>query len=511
METRHKVLMGVDVGTTHCKAGLFVEQKGRLKLVADSGRPTNSREAPEGYAYYDPQELWETVVSCIAEVLVVGGSQQPLAVGISSMAETGLVVDQESGLPKSVLLPWFDPCAAPQAEILAKQEDLSHRKKRFLASGIYPSFKCSLAKILWLRDRQPSIMDGAVWLPAASFIAYQLSGNMACDFSLAGRTYAFHIGHQRWDEEWLREWDLSTDHFPIAVQAGTPIGVSRAGVIPGLQAGIPISVTGHDHVSAAFAVGAIHPGLVFDSMGTAESFLGTHETSVLGDAEFNSGLSYGMHVMPSRSYWMGGLSASGGSVEWLRSLLGEQPLSYQEIEALLEKAGLEPSGILYFPYLTGSGSPHTNPDLRGSLVGLSSRHGRADLLKAVLEGTAYELEYIRRTAEVSMGIPIRRILAAGGGTRNKHWLQIKADVFGCPVDVLSMPEATVLGAALLAGLGTGLFDGEESALRARPEMEVAGYTPASQRHETYKHLFEEGYLALQQPLRDMARKRIYPR
>jgi sugar (pentulose or hexulose) kinase len=504
-----RALLGIDIGTTHCKAGFFAEQSGQLKLVAAHGRATVTRQSPEGYAFYDPQELWETVAACTTEALDAGGSHKPLAIGISSMAETGLLVDSTTGAPRSPLLPWFDQSAAPQAAILGHLGDPDHRKKRFLASGIYPSFKCSLAKILWLRDRHPDITDGSVWLPAASYIAYRLNGQMACDYSLAGRTYAFHISQKRWDEDWLLEWDLSPGNFPELIQAGIPIGESQGEVIGGLPPGTPVSITGHDHVCAAFATGAIRSGLVFDSMGTAESFLGAYGSSELGEAEYRSGLSYGCHVARGYSYWMGGLSASGGSVEWIRSLLGAVPLSYQDLEALLEEAGSEPSGILYFPYLTGSGSPHSNPDLRGALVGVNSRHGRADILKAVLEGTAYELEYIRRRAEESQGVHIQHILAAGGGTRNRHWLQIKADVFGSKVEALSMPEATLLGAALLAGLGAGLFSDEQAALQARPEMEVKSYLPDPGRHRIYKQLFEEGYLAMQQPLRDLARKMIF--
>lgn len=510
MGNERRGLLGIDVGTTHCKAGLFVVRDGRLELAAAYGRPTLTRQDPEGYAYYDPQEMWETVAACIADALAeAGGSQRLLAIGISSMAETGLLMDRERGIPKSPMLPWFDQAAAPQAAELGHYGDPAHRRKRFLASGIYASFKCSLAKILWLRDRQPSVMDGSVWSPAASYIAYRLCGQMASDYSLADRTYAFHVGQKKWDEEWLLEWDLSAEHFPQVLPAGTPVGATLGGDIEGLPAGIPVSVTGHDHVSAAFAVGAIRPGLVFDSMGTAESFLGAFEASTLGEAEYHSGLSYGNHVAQGYNYWMGGLSASGGSVEWMRSILGDQPLSYEEMDVLLERAGLAPSGILYFPYLTGSGSPHSDPDMRGALVGLNSQHGRADLLKAVLEGTAYELEFIRRAAEESLGIHIQRIQAAGGGTRNQHWLQIKADVSGCILDALSMPEATLLGAALLAGLGVGVFIDEQAALQARPEMDVVSYSPDPERHQVYKNIYEGGFLAMQEPLRDLARKRAY--
>jgi len=203
---------------------------------------------------------------------------------------------------------------------------------------------------------------------------------------------------------------------------------------------------------------------------------------------------------------MGGLSASGGSVEWLRAILDEPPLSYAELDALLEGASPGPTGILYFPYLSGSGSPHTDLLVRGAFTGLSATHGRSDLAKAVLEGTAYEVEFIRRAAETATGLAIRQITASGGGTRNRHWMQIKADVSGCRLEVLPMPEATLLGAALVAGLGCGVFADAAQAINAARQALVEIYLPDAGRHQGYIGFYERGYLHLQAPLRQLARE-----
>src|SRR5690606_29593878 len=133
--------------------------------------------------------------------------------------------------------------------------------------------------------------------------------------------------------------------------------------------------------------------------------------------EFSSGLSFGVLIVPGMNFWMGGQSASGGSVEWLRGLLGDPELTYDDVLALCAQAKEGPTGILYFPYLTGSGAPLPDSRAKAAFVGLAKTHGRAELLKAALEGTAYQLEMVKRSAERLGGSPIERLLVVGGGTR----------------------------------------------------------------------------------------------
>jgi xylulokinase len=418
------------------------------------------------------------------------------------MAETGLLVDRMNGEPHSALIPWFDPAATPQAQLLGQAAD---PVERFCRTGIRPNFKCSLAKILWLRERDPNLLDGAVWLNAADYLAYRLAGTMATDYSLAGRTYAYDIGRKEWDRDWLSALGIAPGLFPRPCASGEPVGSvqRRPAAETGLVEGTPVAICGHDHICAAFAAGAIEPGMVFDSMGTAEALVGAFSERGLTEADYRSGLVYGCHVARGNQYyWMGGLSASGGSVEWLRGILGDPALSYDQLQTLLEGASAGPTGILYFPYLSGSGSPHTDLHVRAAFIGLQADHDQAELVKAVLEGTAYEVEFIRRRAEEVFGIEIRKLVASGGGTRNPGWMQIKADVSGCAVQVTKTAEATLLGAALVAGVGIGIYADEGAALAKSTRPEIKTYYPDEHRHSMYLELYDDGYLALQRPLRE---------
>jgi xylulokinase len=225
----------------------------------------------------------------------------------------------------------------------------------------------------------------------------------------------------------------------------------------------------------------------------------------LGEAEYQSGLVFGRHVAGGGYYWMGGMSASGGSIEWLRGILDDPALSYQQIESLLEMADSDPTGILYFPYLSGSGSPHTDIQARGAVVGLEKDHTRADLVKAVLEGTAFEAEFIRQAAQKILGKDINSIAASGGGTRMEGWMQIKADVSGCTIQVLTISEAAMLGAALIAGIGIGLYRDAESAFSAVQKTPEIVYQPDISRNHAYQALYQKGFLPLQDPLREVSR------
>ncbi len=236
-------------------------------------------------------------------------------------------------------------------------------------------------------------------------------------------------------------------------------------------------------------------------MGTAEALVGSFDKEALGGSEYQSGLVFGCHVAGGGYYWMGGMSASGGSLEWLRRLLGEPPLTYQEIDDILEGASPEPTGIIYFPYLSGSGSPHTDSLARGAFVGLTKDHTRSDLIKAVLEGTAYEAEFIRQTAQKILGKDIGSVTASGGGTRNPRWMQIKADISGCTIEVPAIREATLLGAALVAGTGIGLYtDPQEAISTVEKDLEHV-YKPDDSQNKIYRRIYQEGFLPLQAPLR----------
>lgn len=498
MERKEKMkLIGIDLGTTHCKVGLF-DEKGNMILLEK--QTTITHQSREGLLSYAPEELWGQVYGMLKQVIKAAAPGEIAAIGIASMAEAGLLVDKKSGQAKTEIVPWYDRRTMPQYDRLRKEGD---EYTLFTRTGLYPSYKYGLAKILWFMEQNPSLLANAIWLSPADYIAFRLTGKYGTEHSLAARTYAYRIDQKQWDREWLAAFGLKEDLFPVVGESGTPIGEVQMEL--GFPAGIKVAVAGHDHLCAALAVGAIRPEVVFDSIGTAESLIGTLEERQLGVEEYHSQLSFGCHLIPGKMVWIGGLSAAGGSLEWLRKQLGGEALSYQEIEDLLKQTGAEPTGIIYYPYLSGSGAPERDPRARGALIGLRAEHGKAELLKAVLEGTAYEMESIRRAAQKVIKQEIRQLVAVGGGTRNQVWMQIKATVSDCLLTIPPVQEGTLLGAALVAAVGSGIFANAEEAvanLCFEQESRVVGPCPAMK--EKYRVLYEQGYLELQKPVRRYA-------
>ncbi len=484
-------LLSLDLGTTHLKAGLF-DPDGRL--LAFASRDVSAHAGWRGAAGYDPDEVWRLMGETVRETLAAA-SRPPQAVGIASMAETGLLLDRRSGAARTPFIPWFDPIAAPQAERLR----LTAPGGAFLQRGLRPSYKPGLMKLLWLKEQAPALLDGAVWLSAADYAAYRLTGQWATDPSLASRTYALQISRAAWDAAWLTQLGLPLDLFPPIAPDNQPVGglaPAAAGAL-GLPAGLPVVIAGHDHVVGAFAAhavaGAASPDTLFDSLGTAESLVGLVPARDLTAADDASGFSFGRYVRSGWLYWIGGLSAAGGSLEWLRGVLNEPRLDYAGLERLASSVPAEPTGILYYPYLAGSGSPHSDSLARGAFLGLSAAHTRGHLARAVIEGLAFEVEFMRRRAEQAGNGPARRILAAGGGVHNRSWLQIKADVSGCVVEACDQPETTLLGAALLAGLGAGVYASEADLAGRVAGQPTRRCLPDPGRHAAYRRAYEERF------------------
>ena len=483
--------LALDLGTTHVKAAVVAADG---QIIAS--HHVRSEAQPTGHGFvYDPEEFWQRAVFVLSRA--ANEAAVPIAAcGITGMAESGLLLDACTLTPRSSIIPWFDRASQRELHTAAELQDPA---ERFRITGLRLSGKYGLLKILSLQ-RQGIDLRGSLWLSAVDYIALRLTGRIGTDPTLAARTYLYSLETEDWDHDFIARC-LPEVEFPPVIPSGMPIGNCVGGESLCFLRDMPVSICGHDHVVASLAVGDVAGGDVLNSMGTAEVLLGARPAAPLTHRHLSSGLSFGPHVLPGFYHWLGGLSDSGGSIEWLRRILGEPELSYAQLEELLAGVSFEPSGIIYYPFLSGSGAPRPDPYARGAFVGLSRSHTRRDLAKAVLEGVSMQMELIRREALAVMGGHINRILVVGGGVKNRFWLQTKAHVFGCPLTVLSVQEAALVGAALFAGVGSGhlrLAD-LQAASAALASEEIV---PDEHLHKAYSWLLEEGYIKLQQPLRE---------
>ncbi len=493
MSDTSPLIVGIDVGTTNTKAVVF-DVSGRAVSHHSVSTPTHYPRL--GWAYYEPDQLWECVLATLrAAISQLKEPERIISIVCASMGESGVPLDA-SGNPTYNIIAWFDQRTAHQAQALIER---GKREQIIRVSGldIHPMF--GLCKLMWLRDHEPAAFTRTIkWLNVADFIAYRLSGAQATDYSLASRTLALDLHNLQWNEALIREVGIDPSLFAELVPSGTTIGVVQPDVAK--QTGLPehtiVATGGHDHVCAALALGVTVQGSALDSMGSAEAIFLPTQRVIADDSLAKMGYAQGAHVVGGY-YLMGGQFTSGAAVEWFRHALAE----HVNYEILLDEAQAVPPGSLgvtFLPHLRTANTPNNDALSMGAFIGLTTDVHRGVLFHALLEGIAFEMRSALEPLLQLSGITLARpIVAAGGGTRNSLLLSIKAAVFGMPLLVQRIEEATALGAALLGGLACGLYASpdeaahsvlRESFLVNPSPAEVAFYNRWYQ--DIYKQLYE---------------------
>ena len=493
------LLLGLDIGTTNCKAVVFTPAG---ETVALGRAPTPTQTPAPGRAEYAPDQLWATIVAVIRQALgglaERGGSAADIAaLAVAGMGEAGVFLDRRDQ-PCSPMLSWYDSRALDENRWLS---EVYGGRRVFAITGLTPQPNFTLAKLLWFKRHLPQAIDqAAAWLHLPDWTAFHLTGAKATDTSLAARTMLYDLTAGQWSRELLDLCGVRPDVMPPIVPSGTVIGhvTPAAAAETGLAPGTPVAAGGHDHLVGAFGVGVTHPGQVLNSMGTAETMLMVLDRPPLTDAMYAARVHLGAHTAPGVFYTIGGLPAAGATLEWARALFVPDQTSAPGYARLNDLAlGVAPGslGALFLAHLRGAGPPHSDPRSRGAFVGLTVDTTPAHMARAVFEGMAYvwrtALENIRRTT----GAPIERITVIGGGARNRAWVQIKADVVGQPLHVLDVEEAVAWGAAALAGYGVGLFGAPDDVV-ARASFGAREISPTPENIALYNHLFREVYTPL---------------
>lgn len=468
------LLVGVDVGTTNVKAVIY-EPTG--KAVAGASVPTLTHHPRPGAAHYVASELWSQVVTALRDALGQLEAKQVAeirGVAVTSMGESGVPLDA-AGEPTFDVIAWFDTRSAPQADALGQRFG---REALFAASGLSLQPIWSLCKLLWLRDNEPEAFGRTVrWLNVADDMAFRLSGVQATDYSLASRTHALVLRERRWNDALLDDLGLPAGLFAPLVESGHRLGTiaPEAARETGLPPETVVAAGGHDHVCGALGAAVTEPGTVLNSIGTAEALF-VPLLQPIGDPSFgDQGYTQGAHVVPDRFYAFGGQYTSGAAIEWLRDILGTD-VSYAD---LIVEASMTPPGsrgVCFLPYLRIAAPPHDDAYPSGAFVGLSTDAERGAMVRAVFEGIAFASKASLDPLLMHAGIvQPERITAIGGVTKNEVLMQIKASVFGRPITVAGVEEATTLGAAVLGGIGAGVYDDVESALETldQPCLDVA--------------------------------------
>jgi xylulokinase len=464
-----RTLIGVDIGSTNIKAALVAPGSGVLHVAR---RVTETHAVRGGGAYHRPAELLAAVSSAIAEcVAAAGAGRKPAAIGIASMAESGVPVDRRN-LPVGDILAWYDPRPERQAAWLERQIGAS---ALFARTGLRPEPKYTLPKLLWLREQRAADFTRLRhWAGVAELVALDLTGQLATNASLACRTLAFDVTKRAWDPELLGLASLVPDEMPVVLPLGQAAGglTAAAATRLGLPSGTPVAIAGQDHLAGALGAGVTKPGDALDSMGSAEATLLVTARPGLTEEIRRGGFSTGCHAVDGLAYVVGGLQSSGALVEWfIDTFMPAKDKAetagvdrYTRFVELLERAGPGPVEPIVRPYLRGRTAPHRDPSATLEFEGIRETHTLVDLAAAVIDGAAYHVRWMLDELARITVTPLDRVKLTGGGARNRRWVVAKAALGPGRLEVVRTEEAAALGAALVAGVACGAYASVADAL-----------------------------------------------
>jgi glycerol kinase len=459
------MLLAIDQGTTGTTC-LVVDDD--LRAVGRGYREIRQHFPRPGWVEHDPEEIWTSAVEAARDALTGAGisAAELAAIGIANQRETTVVWDRATGEPLGRAIVWQDRRTAERCAELPI--DLIRER-----TGLVPDPYFSATKLEWILERTDRPQRELAFGTIDSWLVWRLTDGAvhATDVTNASRTMLFGLEAEAWDEELLALFGVERSLLPQVVRSSGVVGEARL-----LRATVPIAGIAGDQQAALFGQGCFSAGDAKATFGT-----GCFVLVNAGDArgEPPKGLLRTAAAVapgaPPQYALEGAVLVAGAALQWLRDGLGLIS-EVGEAEALATSIG-STDGVVFVPALTGLGSPHWDSDARGLVTGLTRGTTRAHLVRAALEGIAFQV------ADVLDAFPgeVAVLRADGGATANTFLMQFQSDLLGCPVEVAADAEATALGAAALAGLGTGVWEGTD-AVRARVRT-GARYEPAMSRDE----------------------------
>jgi xylulokinase len=492
--------LGIDTSTTSSKA-LLIDETGQVIAVASS--PHTLQTPKPLWSEQDPHEWWEAVAASIRSVLEKAGisGERVAAVGLTGQMH-GLVLLDEAGKVLRPAILWNDQRTQAQCDEIHARIG---REKFIQISGNVALTGFTAPKILWVQQNEPEVYKKArhVLLPK-DYVRYKLTGEYAMDKADGAGTVLFELKSRNWSNKILDMLEIDQSWMPPTYEGPEFTGkvTSAAAAATGLKAGTPIAAGGGDQAAQAVGVGAVEPGIIALTLGTSGVIFATTPSALI---EPEGRLHAFCHAVPGMWHFMGVMLSAAGSLQWYRDTLAPGA----GFDELLKEAGKVPAGsegLQFLPYLSGERTPHPNPLARGAWIGLTLRHGRGHMTRAVLEGVAFGLKDSFKLIQAAGLGEIRQVRASGGGTKGALWRQILADVLESELVTVNTSEGAAYGAALLSAVGAGVWADVPSACKAT--IQVTGtMQPDLQQVESYRKaypIYRELYPALKPSFEKMS-------
>jgi xylulokinase len=492
--------LGIDTSTTSSKA-LLIDEQGNVVAVASS--PHTLQTPKPLWSEQNPDEWWEAASASIRSVLEQASisGEGVGAVGLTGQMH-GLVLLDEAGNVLRPAILWNDQRTQSQCDAIHR---VVGKEKFIQITGNVALTGFTAPKILWVKENEPNVFAKAkhVLLPK-DYVRLKLTGEYAMDKADGAGTVLFDLNARDWSDEVLSALDIPRAWMPKTFEGTEFTGyvTDEAAALTGLKVGTPVAAGGGDQAAGAVGVGAVEPGIVGLTVGTSGVVFATTPSALI---EPEGRLHAFCHAVPRMWHFMGVMLSAAGSLQWYRDALAPD-MSFDDLlkEAEAIPAGSE--GLQFLPYLSGERTPHPDPLARGAFIGLTLRHSRAHMTRAVLEGVAFGLkDSFTLIQNAGLG-EIAQVRASGGGTKSALWRQILASVLNAELVTVNTTEGGAYGAALLAGVGADVWGSVAEACKAC--IKNTGSTQPEASHvEAYRKsytVYQELYPALKSSFAKMA-------
>ncbi|MGE5463343.1 MAG: xylulokinase [Syntrophothermus sp.] len=484
--------LGIDTSTTSSKA-LIIDRQGEVVAVASS--PHTLQTPRPLWSEQDPHQWWQAVSASIRSVLEKAGirGEEIQSVGLTGQMHGLVLLDDAGNVLRPAIL-WNDQRTQSQCDEIHTRLG----RERFIQiTGNVALTGFTAPKILWVKENEPEIFSRArhVLLPK-DYIRYHLTGGYAMDKADGAGTVLFDLYARDWSEEVLSALEIPRDWMPETFEGPESTGyvTEEAASLTGLKTGTPVVAGGGDQAAQAVGVGAVETGIVGLTVGTSGVVFATTPSALI---EPEGRLHAFCHAVPGLWHFMGVMLSAAGSLQWYRDTLAPG-MAFDDLLKEAEAIPAGSDGLQFLPYLTGERTPYPDPLARGAFIGLTVRHSRAHLTRAVLEGVSFGLkDSFTLIQNAGLGA-ITQVRASGGGTKGALWRQILASVLEAELVTVNTTEGAAYGAALLAGVGAGEWADVASACKTC--IKVTGSTqPDASQVSVYREaysLYRELYPAL---------------
>jgi len=451
------LLLGIDVSTTGSKA-LVVNRDG--EVVGSATTPHQTSTPRPLWSEQQPEDWWRAVAVSIRQALLhanVSGSAVS-AIGLTGQMHGLVLLDQRKQTLRPAIL-WNDQRCSDECDQIRARIG---RQRLIQITGNEALTGFTAPKIVWVKNHEPEIFARArhVLLPK-DFIRLKLTGALAMDKADGSGTMLFDLKKRDWSIEVLDALGIPSEWFPPTFEGPETTGEvsAEAAEATGLRIGTPVVAGGGDQAAQAVGVGAIRPGIAALTLGTSGVVFAPTDSCLI---EPEGRLHAFCHAMHNRWHLMGVMLSAAGSLQWHRDTLAPD-VSFDELlaEAAVAPPGSE--GLIFLPYLSGERTPYPDPLARGAWVGLTLRHKRGHVTRSVLEGVAFGLKDSFELIRGAGLVAIEQVRVSGGGAKSALWRQIIADVLGAELVTVNTTEGAAYGAAILAGVGCGVWPDVETA------------------------------------------------